>query len=209
MHLPHLPAPGTLRKYLKIRYILLGIPRDGRPVLAFSTSVSDPMRRWPRASIAATLTPTPFLPATFTATPFATRRPSHSHRYPFAVSPLRRPPRPAPTLGSLRRTDLSRIDRDSHPGPEFPTATTSSTSPCWEVTCAPVAADLQHRHDHDPHSQPQPKTASLISFPRDFYVYIPGYGMDRINVPGRRHHHQLSVRRVRPVPGYDEIQLRN
>jgi LCP family protein required for cell wall assembly len=25
------------------------------------------------------------------------------------------------------------------------------------------------------------KTASLVSFPRDLYVYIPGYGMDRIN----------------------------
>jgi LCP family protein required for cell wall assembly len=177
-----LPVGGSLRKYLKIRYILLGASLGMIflcSILYFSIRSYAPVAAREQA---ATLTPTPFLPATSTSTPFAPAGQATPTDIPFAVSPLQTPTSPgsqpwSPYAGPIYPA-LTEIPT---PAAEFNTGDNVLNIALLGIDLRPAGGSyntdtimiltLNHAN----------KTAALISFPRDFYVYIPAYGMERIN----------------------------
>jgi len=132
---------------------------------------------------AATLTPTPFLPATSTSTPFRPEGPSTPTDLPFAVSPLRTPTPPgdsppwAPYAGPIYPA-LTEIPK---PVEEFPPSADIVNIALLGIDLRPAGGSYNTDTIMILTLNRTNKTAALISFPRDLYVYIPAYGMERIN----------------------------
>jgi LCP family protein required for cell wall assembly len=130
-----------------------------------------------------TLTPTPFLPVQMTLTPFAPDPGYTGGDATPGVLPLMTPtPR------------LDNVPWAPYAGPIYP-ALTPIPTPAVEF---PVSDDTLNiallGSDQRPYGggfrtdtimilmlNKATKKAALVSFPRDLYVYIPAYGMDRIN----------------------------
>ncbi len=132
---------------------------------------------------AATLTPTPFLPATSTATPFEPEGISTPTDLPFAVSPLRTPtlagnaPPWAPYAGPIY-PPLIEVPK---PVEEFAASADILNIALLGVDLRPAGGSFNTDTIMILTLNRAKKTAALISFPRDLYVYIPAYGMQRIN----------------------------
>jgi polyisoprenyl-teichoic acid--peptidoglycan teichoic acid transferase len=183
IRLPRLPAAGSLRKYLKIRYILLG-GSLGMVVLCsilyFSVRSYAPVAAREGAP---TLTPTPFLPATSTSTPFGPEGQTTPTEPPIAVSPLRTPTLPgdsppwAPYAGPIY-PPLIEVPK---PVEEFKTSSDILNIALLGSDVRPAGGSFNTDTIMILTLNRTKKTAALISFPRDLYVYIPAYGMERIN----------------------------
>jgi LCP family protein required for cell wall assembly len=132
---------------------------------------------------AATLTPTPFLPATTTPTPFGPEGAVAPTDLPFAVSPLRTPtlsggaPPWAPYAGPIY-PPLIEVPK---PAEEFKTGDDVLNIALLGIDLRPAGGSYNTDTIMILTVNRTKKTAALISFPRDLYVYIPAYGMERIN----------------------------
>jgi LCP family protein required for cell wall assembly len=130
-----------------------------------------------------TLTATPFLPALMTLTPFAPNPGGNTGDATPGVLPLMTP-----------TPSLANVPWAPYAGPIYP-ALTEIPPPEEEF---PVSDDILNiallGSDQRPYGggfrtdtimilmlNKATKKAALVSFPRDLYVYIPAYGMDRIN----------------------------
>jgi LCP family protein required for cell wall assembly len=177
------PASESVRRQPRILYFLLGgslLMVVLCSVLYFSVRSYAPVA----AHIAsATLTPTPFLPATRTATPFGPEGAATPTELPFAVSPLRTPTLPsdsppwAPYAGPIYPA-LTEIPK---PAVEFPKADDILNVALLGIDLRPAGGSYNTDTIMILTLNRTKKTAALISFPRDLYVYIPAYGMERIN----------------------------
>ena len=177
-----LPGRGSLRKYLKIRYILLGASLGMVflcAVLYFSVRSYAPVAAREEA---ATQTPTPFLPVTSTPSPFAPPGQATPTDIPIVVSPLQTPTPPgsqpwSPYAGPIYPA-LTEIPT---PATEFDTGSNVQNIALLGIDLRPAGGSYNTDTIMILTVNRANKTAALISFPRDFYVYIPAYGMERIN----------------------------
>jgi LCP family protein required for cell wall assembly len=177
------PQTGSPRKRSKILYFLLGgalLMVVMCSVLYFSVRSYAPVAA--RVALA-TLTPTPFLPATSTPTPFGPEGAVTPTELPFQVSPLRTPTLPgdsppwAPYAGPIYPA-LTEIPK---PVVEFPPADDILNIALLGIDLRPTGGSYNTDTIMILTVNRTKKTAALISFPRDLYVYIPAYGMERIN----------------------------
>jgi LCP family protein required for cell wall assembly len=170
----------SYRKSIKIRYLLLAAS-IGLVVICsgFYIGVSSYAPLAPVAYI--TMTPTPFLPAPFTVTPYEWNQAgtdSGATPAPLAT-PTETPPAPAwaPYAGPIYPA-LTEIPT---PAQEFPDSENILNIAILGSDERPYGGGFNTDTIMILTLNRNLKTASLVSFPRDLYVYIPGYGMDRIN----------------------------
>jgi LCP family protein required for cell wall assembly len=172
-----------VRKHFQFRYILLA-GSLGMVVLCsilyFSVRSYAPIAA---RNELATLTPTPFLPVTITPTPFGPEAAVTPTDLPFAVSPLRTPtlagdaPPWAPYAGPIY-PPLIEVPK---PVEEFPPSADVLNIALLGIDLRPTGGSYNTDTIMILTLNRVKKTAALISFPRDLYVYIPAYGMERIN----------------------------
>ena len=154
-----------------------------------------------------TLTPTPFLPATITPTPFGPEGADTPTEIPIVVSPLRTPTRSdsspwSPYAGPIYPA-LTEIPT---PVDEFKTGDDVLNVALLGIDLRPAGGSYNTDTIMILTLNRTKKTAALISFPRDLYVYIPAYGMERINAAfGEGIRLNYPGGGFRPVPGYDAL----
>jgi LCP family protein required for cell wall assembly len=182
LRIPDLPSVQSLRKFLKIRYFILA-GSLGMVVVCGILYLSIRSYAPIAARIATpTLTPTPFLPATITPTPFGPDGASTATEIPI-VSPLMTPtpagsnPPWAPYAGPIYPA-LTEIPT---PAEEFQTGDDVLNIALLGIDLRPAGGSYNTDTIMILTLNRAKKTAALISFPRDLYVYIPAYGMERIN----------------------------
>jgi LCP family protein required for cell wall assembly len=129
-----------------------------------------------------TLTPTPFHPATLTPTPFgsflATPEPRPSLELPlFTPTPFMINPPWAPYAGPIHAISTA----IPTPVPEFDLGDNLMNIALLGVDTRPYGGTFNTDTMMILSLNREKKTAVLISFPRDLYVYIPAYGMWRLN----------------------------
>jgi LCP family protein required for cell wall assembly len=129
-----------------------------------------------------TLTPTPFHPATLTPTPFgaflATPEPRPSVILPRATpTPFMDNPPWAPYAGPIHAVSTA----IPTPVPEFDQGDQVMNIALLGVDTRPYGGSFNTDTMIILSLNREKKTAVLISFPRDLYVYIPMYGMWRLN----------------------------
>jgi LCP family protein required for cell wall assembly len=182
IHFPSLPPAQSLRKFLKIRYLL---PAGSLALVLVCFILYSSVRSYaPIAGRVATptLTPTPFLPATATSTPFGPEGTSTATEIPM-VSPLMTPtsagssPPWAPYAGPIYPA-LTEIPK---PAEEFPAGDDVLNVALLGIDLRPAGGSYNTDTIMILTLNRTNKTAALLSFPRDLYVYIPAYGMERIN----------------------------
>lgn len=181
--------------------LLLALALSGCGLISAPGMALPPSTATPRLILAAanaTPTATPFQPLpvtpTFLPTSFPTATPvvaltSEASPTPALPEPTQTPELPTPT----EAPDLSRTWED-YPGPSvwpdiaIPNPTGLLSQPEGQVNILLLGSD-QRPNDHGFRTDtiqlltltPSMDSVSLTSFPRDLYVYIPGYTVQRIN----------------------------
>jgi len=132
---------------------------------------------------APTLTPTPFMPATRTSTAFGPEGASTPTEIPPAVSPLRTPTLPAdsPPWAPYAGPIYPPLIDVPKPAVEFKTGDDVLNIALLGIDLRPAGGSYNTDTIMILTLNRTKKTAALVSFPRDLYVYIPAYGMERIN----------------------------